>query len=839
MTALATMICAAAFAAQPPQIRLETPDGKPFEASNVTFTVERSAGADGCTTAKCRLVAQEDGAPTLVRIIAAAAKEGTDLTLFDGRAPAPFEPGKTVRCPLMTKTSWGDGHFAFGALWDGAEGIALGVGADGEDSFVELTAQGKTGRATMAVAVNAALMRKGAAYACTFHTIPFRPKYGERDALARYYRLYPNRFRRNPAVNEAVFGICASYACWKEADPETCRFMHATWEWCHGSSRTWGDPLGTVTPTPPSGRDYTYVDRVYGRLRDGKDFDYDNVKLSADAFHDIQRKRRAEGYFCGVANGFYLMGMSNISNIFADRYPDSLAGPDSVYENPYPFSTYVYAFPQCSWGKELRRQLAELARNEDLGCFAFDVSAPGGIYRGVRLREMDNVGFDRHGPGIARGIANGRLCDFVAGLSCRSLPGMMGSAVNTCPGQLNDVLHADMTMIEQPPWASEPPFPRAFRYAAGEKGVTFWEGYTPRDFDPNFYKWPLPLRNKMLSDLARFAVHQQFAWGVSLPACFVSEYVSRVSAAFVACNDAGWKPVPGAMAEKPFTVARYGLGEETLLVANNLERRVVRCRLKVFPDELRSGRVGSGGNATPVVFVPFFGGEALNGIGGAEGHVEMEIGPQLVGVLEAVGAAEGKGTLAVSWQGGFGKACLYFRSEGFAGRVTPRRTFGTYAATDAAAFTLAAGETREVTYFESTVSGDVASVKLFPYKKGKDVAFRIERASGSDAVDIADRVAAFFKGACGIRPEIVENASLAEWTVVLVPDGAASSAGGMAPGIILDAARMSVRGKDRMDFSRLSRRFLDGLNQTAFPDYVGSGVRMLPTERQFFTFRRM
>ena len=169
--------------------------------------------------------------------------------------------------------------------------------------------------------------------------------------------------------------------------------------------------------------------------------------------------------------------------------------------------------------------------------------------------------------------------------------------------------------------------------------------------------------------------------------------------------------------------------------------------------------------------------------------------------------------------------------------MTPCRSFGAYVAADAGAFAIAAGETREVAYSDTSLIGDFALAKAFPFRSGKRAGFRIERAPGSDATDIADRIVAFFRAACGIRPEIAENAQLAEWTVTLVPDGA--SAGSPTVGICVDAARMSVRGADRVELSRLSRRFLDGLNQMVFPDYEGSGVRMSSEERSFFTFRRM
>lgn len=811
----------AAAAVAMPQIRLLDAEGRAFSSPAVSFAVSEGRKSDGASAYRCRLKAVGDiKSPVKVRLSAAVEKSGASLKVFDGRSVSALKMG-SARNPLVYKPSFVDGFGMFGAVWDGSSGVALGTGADGEDSFVELNTVGEEGRARLTVTVNAALMRKGSEYECSFVVVEFNPKYGERDALARYYSLYPERFRRNPRVNQEVFGACASYQSWIHANPDTCRWADATWEWCIGSCRHWGDVLNADRTMPPRSdgyRDYTGTETYRYWRRDGKEIVRKNVDMSRGEFESMLAERYGYAYYCGVINGCYMMGMSNISNILADRYPDSVEVGDPVYPNPYPFSTYVWAFPECSWGKEVRRQITERMKRDDFGCIAFDVSAAGGIYRGVRLKEMRNVGWDRHGPGVARGIANGKLCDFVSSLPSKRLKGGIASAVNTCPGQLNDMLHADMIMIEQPPWNSEPPYPRPFRYAAGEKSITFWEGYDPRSFDPNFFKWPRERRNMLLRDLSRYAMHQQFRWGVSLPASFLTEYVSWGAKAFSLASAAGWKPVPGAAVPAGFDVARYGLGHNSFLAVNNLEKKERTCVVELYPQELHDGTVSPGKAADPVLFAPFFGGAADNEVRIAGGNVSCRIGSLLVKVLEGVGTAKGSGRLQVSWDGDFVASRLKFVSKGFSGKVFPRTSFGSYASSGGA-FSLAPGETKVVSYENGILRGQKDAFRNFPF--GGKVS--LVRAPDGDSADVAERIAFFYGKAAGRSVEVSVDGGLPPHTVRFVSEDGRSV--------------FTVSAKDRMEFSVFARRVLNAINIAFFPKYR-HGVEMLPEERRHFTFVR-
>lgn len=826
------LFSAAVFTTPVMDVRLETPEGRPFVSSDVEFTVDRVPGEDGVSTAVCRLKAKKAEKPVLVRIVASVSKRGSGLTMFDGRIEKPVRKGVSGN-QLMRKSGTTAGYFAFGALWDEKLGVALGVGADGADSFVRLETRGEESSAGMEVIVNAALMREGSEYACKFHAIPFVPKYGQRDALARYYRLHPERFKRNPKVNRSVFGICAAYSSWNHADPEACRLMNATWEWCHGSDRSWGDMLNTVSPRPPHRGDFTYSPVIRYKLRNGKTVVKKNAELSREEFNAVQRSRFANGYLCGVANGFYMMGMSNISNIFADRYPDSVSGDHQILENPYPYSTYVYAFPECSWGKEVRRQLKELVRNEDIGSIAFDVSAPGGIYRGSRLAEMNNVGFDDFGPGVARAIANAGLCDFVSGLPCRKVPGNIASAVNTCPGQLHDILHADMTMIEAPPWTAEPPFPEVYRFAAGEKGVTYWEGYRPRDFAPDFYRWPKHLRDRMLRELARFAVHQQFRWGISLNGSFISEYVSRVSGAFVRCNDAGWKPVPASRVcdTNRFAVTRYGLGERSYLAVNNLSRTPSTVRLTVHPDELRSGFVGTSASSVPVVFASYFGGDCVNRLSKGGEEVEFAVGAQLTGLLEAVGSATGDGCLKVSWRKKGIDVRLVLESVSFSGRVRLRDSFEGWRRDGAPEHVLAPGKSIDVAYRDPAFAAVAGGISDFGFTKDGKTLFSMKYSDdGGDSRDMADRVNVFFGTV--MRQTVPGGKSSPRMPVKCEADG------NLPPRTVQltdpDGRTIRISDPDREGFSVLTRRFLDAVNELRYPEYF-LGLSMEESERPFIS----
>ena len=797
-------------------VSLADAKGRPLAVPGVEMSLSRSVDALGIETVVCRIRGTLPGT-NLVMVVAQDAVPGATAA-WDGHdevpaSKAPFE------CPLLF-----DNRFLFGAAHDGRHGVALGIGAEDGVSFADFRCTPAPHGLAVSVAVHVALIGPASGHVYRFHRIPYSPKYGIRDAFARYYTLYPARFRRDPRVNPAAYGIGAQYASWTYPNPERCRFSGATWEWCHAADRSWGDPLNLERPTGQPCTDYTWVEQSSYRTLDGTNVHVTNACLSAAEFDAMLDSRFASAYPCGVVNAFYMMVLSKISNAIAARHPDSLAGANSFASSDYTYATDVFTFPQCSWGAELRRQLARLVKKHDLGAIAFDVSEPRPVYRGVRLAEMGNVGWDGYGPGVVRGVGTGLLCDFVRTLPNRDLCGSCAAIVNSGGGHISDMLYADTLMTEATPWDKAPPFPLAERLALGEKGLTFWEGFMPTDFDPNFTRWDEADRNLLLNDLSRYAVWRSFAVGASLPSHFMCEYTFLASRAFARMNDAGFKPVPGfIVVGDGWDSARYGLADESYLAVCNLRREARKATLEVFPGEIRTGFADGAQTGCGYLYAPFFGGMARNIFAAGRETIEVDAGPQLANVLEAVGTVEGTGRIDVGWEGDFDAVRLVLRSGTFQGSFAPRAAFESYVREGAGNVRVKAGESVCVVYRNTALPGIADRIRKFAFpaadKDGRPgrAEFVIRHAKDGNSAGMAVAVARFFSSA---RTE--PDASLPPHTFRM-DDG--------------KGCCLEVSAAGREEFARLTRRFLDAVNALRYPQYAPSPL-MRREDRARYPFVR-
>jgi len=814
-----TFIAVLAFSVDAFQVSFTDANGAAIgKSSGVDASFERLAKKGGIETIRCRVRNSVDGT-NLVRIVASVTvPEATSV--WDGLADVP-DAKKSGSSRLME-----GGRFLFGGAHDNSCGTVLGIGAADLLSFAEFRwapAEGGKGVA-IKVEVPAALLGKGGEFSCSFHSIDYSRKYGIRDAFARYYPLYPKFFRRDPRVNPAAYGINAQYASWIQPNPERCRFSGATWEWCHGSDRSWGDPLNQEQPTGRPRTDYSWVQHYDYWTVDGIKKSVTNETLSIAGFDAMLNERLATGYRCGVANAFYMMVLSKISSKIAARYPDSLAGANSFVSSDYSYATDVFTFPECSWGVELRRQLTELVKRHDLGAIAFDVSGPRPVYRGSRLRMMRNVGWDAYGPGVVRGVGTARLCEFVRTLPNKKLSGTCAATVNSGGGHISDMLLTDSYMTEYTPWDRPPPYGLPERLTLGEKGLTFWEGFAAAEFDPNFSRWSLADKTSLINDLSRYAVWRSFAVGGSLPSHFLSEYTFLASRAFARMNDAGFKPVPGFVLEGDgWDYARYGLSDGSYLAICNLNQEVRTAKAEVFPDEIASAVVGGRPSRVGYAYAPFFGGKACHSFKGGRELVKVDVGSQLAVVLEGVGRIKGEGEMAIHWEGDFGEVRLVLESLSFDGAFSPRDAFETYRRAGSNYVEVKPGGRYVVSYRDSVFYGMADGIRRFAFPSeikygvpGK-MALPVKHAPDSDSHEMAAAVVAFFKGS-----RTAQDASLPKLSVAL-EDG--------------KGGRLVVSAKDREELSKSVRRFLDAVNAIRYPRYA-PWYRMPQEDRAKITFVR-
>lgn len=761
-------------------------DGKPVDAAMVNLDVRRTIAEDGGEDIICRAVSKVDK-PLLLCIEASVSLADGMTHVFDGYDEKPFK-GTVKRAFFLDDT------FPLGAAWCGENGRAIALGAENKDSYADFSATAKE----LKISVHAAFLRKGAVYQLAIHSFDFNAKYGVRDAFARYYPLYPCRFKRDLRVNPAIYGIAAHYGSWRLADSEVCRMMNASWDWCIGAARSWGDICGKEQPVGNGRESYTWDAENNFRDRRGVYHKHKNAEMSKETFFSVLEERLGNGYYCGVANAYYVMALAKISPIIAKRFPDSVAVGKTFTEFGFNHATEVFVFPELSWYRQLTNDFAQLVKEHDIGAIAFDVAFPRGVFRGDKLREMANVSWDEYGAGIVRGAGAAALYDYLRTLPCKKSQYRLGVISNSNGLHISDKLYADTVMAESPPWEDRAPFPLRRRLVVGEKGLTLWEGCNPRMFAPDFKLWPKDSRNSMLNSLGRCSVHRSFFAGASLPARgFLSHYASLMSYAFVRMNAAGWKAVPGALADgKDWEIARYGDGTDSYLAVNNLSRDVRVVDMAVFPGEIATGRAGAA-SSDGCLFVPFYGGFATNVFGESECRVSAEVGGLGVGVFENIGVVQGKGRICARWVGVPGRVTLIVNSRDFKGEVTFKDACDTYLRRGAAKRKLSPGSSISVVYVDNWMENLSKAVRAKEFEVAE-----IVRSKDSDALDQADRVARFFKEAQGKKtlamPIRVDS---------LLPDRT----------ILVGGVELS--SSDRFEFSSRVKRFLDVLNAIQYPKY--------------------
>ena len=805
-------------------------DGKRLSAEEKRlFKLETAPGKNY----RYRLTSLSDK-PQYFRIRFSTGFKGDRLTVFDGFSTFSLKKDQYRKHLLAL------GGLPLCAVWNNDTGTALAAGAEDLHTIMwgEIRRTGSNVR--LILEVNGALLHKGAAYSGVWHEIKFSPKYGERDALAGYYALYPQCFKRNPAVDPRVGGSSCQYASWNSADPEVCRWTDAGWEWCISSQRNWGNL--TYEYELPEDR---YSDRVKFTAKNGKHYNFPRQSLTKKRYLEILEYRLSNGYLCGIANAFYSTALSRIHPNLGQKFPDSVSSRHMNRTNRvYDKEAFIWAFPETSWGQELRRQSEIIAKTYDVKAFGFDVNVAAELYRGSAIGGLScNVGWDEHGPCVSRGVANALHYKFLHTLNTK-YDGFKTGAISNGLHEPYHAFHADAIMIEQHPFFAAPPWPQPWRYAMGEKCVSFWETYPLKEIDPNIRKtWTEEERSRLIRELSRFAVHRSMDLGITLPAWYLTEYVYRLTPAMHECFSAGWKPVPGMQTKTPeITLTRYGSGEEALGAVCNLNQDPVRPEIEIFPGEFRTGRVG-GGNAVPLLFAGFHAGRVTNSFRGNRSFVKCAVPGLGVNFLESAGSVpEGSGTLELSWDFALEGSSLTVRSIDFSGRVRMRETYPRHQLDGNADKTLKPGEKAVFFYRNTAVALTeklIRDMKLTDKKH--QPCFTLFYAPDPWSKVIAERIAYFFRkqgAAASKNPKFklklkqTESSALNQFTAAIsldgnIPELKSNGIGGDRSGII-------VRGSSRYDLDLQCRVMLNILNRIKYPDYV-PGHPMDAAERKILS----
>lgn len=501
--------------------------------------------------------------------------------------------------------------------------IALGMALDAEEVDSEWIPELKAkddGKTIIAQTIRIVLDPNGT-YNGHFVMFGCSPKYQERYAVDTWQQMYPKMFKRRADVDQRIYGICATYLAWDRNDSEVCRITGADWDWCINPFRRNGDIADS---------------QQYWDYKPVRPFEK-NDNVSRDAWLKRQSDKLAHGKQCNTAMMFYNNSGTWVESKLISNFPDSLITKDQTNGQTYldswgtPQDDAQAAFSyQTSWGDYLRKSWSEIAKRPNVAGAAFDSPNGDFQYRGSGLKRIARKSWDEKGPYVSNAVAIGYLLDYISSLkTCSGLHMATVTNINEFEHFLLP-LRTDMCLIEKNAWAMEPPYPLQHRYAMGEKGITWWEGYHIDDM-MNVSKSSDEVITETVRGLADYTALRSLFAGVSYQHLFSSgvEYLIRLIPMFNILNDATWKPVLAFQTDRnDLWLSRYGEKFNSFLVIGNPTGAIASTDAKVFGQEL-------GLDGTPVLS-DYYGNKTVNVIDSNQALVHCKIASRKPKVLKTV-----------------------------------------------------------------------------------------------------------------------------------------------------------------------------------------------------------
>lgn len=760
------------------------------------------------------------------------------------------------------------------AAWNARNGVGIAAGANDFHSRVlpQIT-RNPDNSVTLGSVVFAALLKRDSLYHGKFLLINFNPKYQERDCLARYYLHYPELFVQRANIDQRLYGIPAMYGSWVESNPEMCRISGGAWDWCIFPTRRTGeidDSHWDYTPPRPFtiNASASYSDRETG-MRVNKD-----ANMSREKWLEIQDYKLQNAKYCNVANGFY--NCPNwVEESLAKQYPDALATLHSMddtwrycYGQQQDAAMAMFPFPETTWGVEVRRMLKAVAdRSSPISAFAYDATAGGQRYRGPVLEKMKNVAWDEFGPYVAHGVSNAKLYDYVRTLNNNAKP--LGVLNNTHVfGNYQDCFFTDSTIIEGRPWRDAPPWPKASRYAMGEKAIAWW-----CDLGLNAMVKVDDISSEDCEDafrgLADYTAHNSFRWGVTytMYLSYGSEYLLRLIPALKDCVKAAWKAVPGAIVDNPkVSVARYGTGLNSFLALGAYSREDQTAHVEIFPSELWGNIIPDKTmSAKPIIFADYYGNRITNSIRGKSDTISVMIKGRKVCVLESVAALRDNvsGDVVAEEDKTFERLVVTLKLKNGAGQIEVPSQRNTYVLEGSSTIEAAGKDAVSVVYKNRMAGTTVKQMGTFKYLNGDLTPNCTVVCSGDEELKyLGARLNSFFRSyvkfkknlatypEVGFKLNVSLDKTLPDHTILLEQNNDARKlftdamvgkhayiSGVPEQGLIV------LSGKSYHELEDAVATFLNVLNRNIYPDYIGrrwdKGIKsksfyLLPDERAMF-----
>jgi len=410
-------------------------------------------------------------------------------------------------------------------------------------------------------------------------SFPFGPEFGWRDALEKYYDLYPKWFNVAEGISPHIFGIGGylragdSRLAWEEA-----RRWRFGWDWGYAPYKKTGDWYPHEE----------YWENEYGGIEEYR----------AEMRRRYEVTNRAAAGLSYVILQFVEAELGNehfADSLLRDARGDVITRPRDGVIKRGETATGAYYWGN-SLGEHTLRCLEELAQKRGVAGISFDNSTGTGMRYGPGPEHSPGRAFSKNPDVVwaAEGIAIAKQMDKVHTLSNDQHRLMVFGNGPSC---LLTCFRSDGVMHEASPYHRTESL-EAKRRLMGHKPIICWE-----DHPEGMLNWenitPAELRQALRGDYDFWVMYCLYR-GI-LPSAHRLRG-NRVLQAHVeeilAVVRAGWQPVPAMRCEQDLWLGRFGRGVQTLLTLGNATGEDVQASV-----EVHNGYLGEGAYA----FAPFDG----------------------------------------------------------------------------------------------------------------------------------------------------------------------------------------------------------------------------------------
>ncbi|NLO05866.1 MAG: hypothetical protein GX131_08575 [candidate division WS1 bacterium] len=591
----------------PLEVESVAPEG---EALAIRYATERPLQVSAtCSMLREGLIVQatvqNDGAQQewIAVALSATISSSDGLSVFDGRNVAVEPQERFGEDEFM-------GRLQISSAWNADASLGLGLASTELRSWFDHYYLPPEGDAPATLTTTTQLvLEPGQSDSVSFWAASRPGEWGFYESLDACYATWPELYRRGANVDPRVDYGGAQYRVWPNAtewSAEICRRLYAGWEWCYAPFRRTGD--------------------IVGRERF---WDYEPAReptgvraMPREEYLQWRRERFAAGQATGVVMGFYVP-----SQVWCEEQLAREVYPDALIEDPTTRTLFTtpwvtghdnerLVFPyRTSFGDQSRIDMAEVVEELDFRAFAFDTAGGRGKYRGPALAELEGRAWDESGVYCRNNIAVARLMQFVHTLQVSDGHDV---AVISNPNPncaYTSVLYSDSMMLEGEPWKVDRTYGDSLRWMAGQKTLTWWEGYGPDTFI-DLEQASGEQIAMLLRGLADFTLLQSLRIGYIPPPHFTQGYERLVEwlPALTECVTTGWQPVTAARVPEPIWATRYGGGLDTLIALAH-----ETADTHEFEVAIQNARLAEGA----LLFTDYDGSERTNRIADGETRVPL------------------------------------------------------------------------------------------------------------------------------------------------------------------------------------------------------------------------